>query len=91
MAEGIDPGGPAEVLPGGETLGVDGSTVPDPETGRPVPAAVLRLPPWRATEVAAALQLWSRVQALVLTDGAHLPDEATLAGQLSAIGARLNR
>jgi hypothetical protein len=91
MPEGIDPNRPMETLPGGETLTLDGSTVPDPETGQPVPVAVLRLPPWRAKEVAAALDVWSRLQTLVLTDGAHLPGEATLAGRLAAIGDALDR
>jgi hypothetical protein len=91
MAEGIDPGGTVEVLPGGETLAVDGSTVADPETGQSVPVAVLRLPAWRAREIAAALELWSRLQTLMLTSGAQLPDEAALAGRLGAVGDVLGR
>ena len=73
---------PVEVLPGGETLTIDGSTVPDPETGLPVPVAVLRLPVWRLYELAAALNLWTRVQTLLTTDGAHLPTEMPLADHL---------
>lgn len=91
MADGIDPGGTVEVLPGGETLTVDGSTVADPETGQPVPVAVLRLPAWRAREVAAALGVWHQLQTLVLTSGAQLPAEAALAGRLAAVGDALDR
>jgi hypothetical protein len=90
MPEGIHRTGPAEILPGGETLTVDGSTVADPETGQPVPAAVLRLPAWRTKELAAALDLWNQLQTLVLTAGAHLPSEAALASRLSAAGETLD-
>jgi hypothetical protein len=75
---------PTDVLPGGETLTLDGSTIADPETGARVPAAVLRLPPWRLQELAAALTTWARIQTLVLADGAHFPTEAPLAARLTA-------
>jgi hypothetical protein len=70
------------VLPTGETVTLDGSTVADPESGEPVPAAVLRLPVWRLHDLAAALSVWTRVQTLVLTDGVHLPTELPLADHL---------
>jgi hypothetical protein len=79
------------VLPGGETIQLDGSTIADPETGQPVPAAVLRLPAWRLHEVAAALGTWSRVQTLVLTEGAHLPTETFLSDGLAAAGQAIDR
>jgi hypothetical protein len=77
----IDPGSSVQVLPGGETIEIDGSTVVDPETGQPAPAAVLRLPVWRMRELAAALDVWTRTLTLVTAEGAHLPTE----GPLSAI------
>jgi hypothetical protein len=86
VAHPNDLGRPAHVLPGGESLDLDGSTVTDPETGRPVPAAVLRLPAWRLQEVAAALHVWSRMQTLFITEGAHLPTETALATSLAAAG-----
>jgi hypothetical protein len=69
-------------------LEVDGSTVIDPETGRAVPVAVLRLAEWLVREVAAALEVWSRVQELVSTAGAQLPREVGLSRQLAAVGRR---
>jgi hypothetical protein len=90
MAEGIDRGaGSRQVLEGGETVEVDGSTVADPETGRPVPVVVLRLPEWRVREVAAALELWGRVQALVGGEGGRLPEEGALARGLVVAGEAL--
>jgi hypothetical protein len=52
---------------------------------------VLRLPEWRAKELAAALELWRRLQALVLPNGAHLAGEAALARRLDAVGDALGR
>lgn len=80
---------PTIVLPGGETLTVDGSTVPDPETGEPVPAAVLRLPAWRAQELSAALQLWSQILTLTSSPAAALPDEQLLATALAELAPAL--
>jgi hypothetical protein len=76
-------------LPGGETLTIDGSTVLDPETGYPVPAAVLRLPVWRAEELAAALHLWSQILTLVDSPDAALPDEQPLATALADLAPAL--
>jgi hypothetical protein len=67
-----------EVLPGGETIEIDGSTVTDPETGQPAPAAVLRLPVWRLRELAATLDTWTQTLTLVTTRAAHLPTEDAL-------------
>jgi hypothetical protein len=78
------------VLPGGETLTVDGSTVADPETGEPVPAAVLRLPAWRLQELSAALHLWSEVLTLTTSPAAALPDEQRLAAALAEITPTLS-
>jgi hypothetical protein len=83
------PAHPVETLPGGGTLTLDGSTVPDPETGQPVPAALLRLPAWRLAELAAALNTWAHVQTLVLTDGARLPTETPLALRLATAAPTL--
>lgn len=55
MDEPIHPAGTRQMLPGGETIEIDGSTVTDPETGQPAPVALLRLPIWRLHELAAAL------------------------------------
>jgi hypothetical protein len=78
-----------EALPGGETLTVDGSTVTDPETGRPVPAAVLRLPAWRAHELSAALRLWSATLTFFADEPAALPTETELATVLATTAAAL--
>ena len=83
MADRTAPSSVTTVLPTGETITVDGSTVTDPETGRRIPAAVVRLPAWRAAEMAAALAAWTRVQAIVLAEGAQLPTEARLPGVLA--------
>lgn len=80
---------PTQVLPGGETLAVDGSTVTDPETGELVPAAVLRLPAWRAHEVAAALRLWSTTVMFFAGEPAALPTETVLAAALATTAAAL--
>jgi hypothetical protein len=63
------------VLPGGETIAIDGSTVDHPETGEPCPAVVLRLPLDRVRGVAEALDLWNRVYALVTDRGFDLIEE----------------
>jgi hypothetical protein len=78
-----------QLLPGGEVLTIDGTTIPDPETGKPVPAAVLRLPVWRATELSAALTLWTAIQEIVLSDAAALPTETDLAEALTATATAL--
>jgi hypothetical protein len=85
-----DPIRSVHVLPSGEVLDLDGSTVVDPETGLPVPAAVLRLPVWRLAELAAALDIWSRAQTLIITEGAHLPTETTLSAHLAAASRALS-
>jgi hypothetical protein len=83
------------VLPGGETLEIDGSTIIDPETGQPAPAAVLRLPVWRLTELAAALAGWTDAMALFNRPTAQLPDETelsqTLQGAATALAYPLQR
>jgi hypothetical protein len=63
------------VLPGGETIEIDGSTVDHPETGEPQPAAVLRLPLGRVRGLAEALDRWNRVYALVTDRGFDLIEE----------------
>jgi hypothetical protein len=83
VAHPSDPDRSVDVLPGGETLALDGSTIADPETGQPVPAAVLRLPTWRLQELAAALHIWNRMQTLFTTEGAHLPMETALADRVT--------
>lgn len=74
-----DPAPSRQVLPGGETIEIDGSTVADPETGRPIPAAVLRLPAWRLRELAAALEAWTATHAL-LTATCTCPLSSTYPG-----------
>ena len=71
---------PTHTLPGGETLTLN-ATIPDPETGHPVPTAVLRLPAWRLHELATALTLWTHIHTLITTE-AHLPTETDLANHL---------
>jgi hypothetical protein len=83
------PSRPLDVLPGGETLALDGSTVADPETGLPVPAAVLRLPAWRLRELAATLQFASGVLTLAARHGTHLPTEFDLSTSLAEAGHAL--
>jgi hypothetical protein len=72
-----------QVLPGGETIEIDGSTITDPETGQPAPVAILRLPIWRLRELAAALNAWTHTLSLV-TDAIHLPAEHDLSHALAA-------
>ena len=79
-----------QVLPGGETIEIDGSTVADPETGQPTPAAVLRLPAWRLRELAAALEAWTATHAL-LTTTMHLPIELALSRALTGTAEALTR
>jgi hypothetical protein len=80
--EPIHPANSRRVLPGGETIEIDGSTVTDPETGQPAPAALLRLPIWRLRELAAALDAWTHTLTLV-TDAMHLPTEHDLSHALA--------
>jgi hypothetical protein len=75
-------------LPGGEILTLGGRTIPDPETGRPVPAATLHLPAWRLRELARALHLWSHIQTMIITQ-AHLPTETDLADHLAGAASAL--
>lgn len=77
------------VLPGGETIEIDGSTVVDPETGQPAPVAVLRLPVWRLSELAAALDGWTEAMALFNGRAAQLPDETDLSRTLQAAAIAL--
>jgi hypothetical protein len=77
-----DPRHARQTLPGGETIEIDGSTVTDPETGHPAPAAVLRLPVWRLRELAAALDAWTHTLTLA-TAVMHLPTERTLSHALA--------
>ena len=76
------PNHPVQTLAGGETLTLDNTTTPDPETGNPVPTAVLRLPAWRLHELATALQIWSRIHTMITTH-ADLPAETDLADHLT--------
>jgi hypothetical protein len=76
------PTAPTQTLPGGETLTLDDTTIPDPETGHPIPAAVLRLPAWRLHELATALHHWNRIHTMITT-AAHLPTETDLANHLT--------
>jgi hypothetical protein len=78
------------VLPGGETIEIDGSTVTDTETGQPAPAATLRLPAWRLRELAAALDAWTTTLTLV-TAAMHLPTERALSTALASTAHTLTR
>jgi hypothetical protein len=71
------------VLAGGGVIEVGGSTVDDPETGEPVPAAVLRLPLWQLTAVAGAVDMWNRVSALVTVSGGCVPADDGLGAALT--------
>jgi hypothetical protein len=59
------PAPPTQTLPGGETLTLDNTTIPDPETGHLVPAATLRLPAWRLRELAATLHRYNRIHTII--------------------------
>jgi hypothetical protein len=67
-----------------EVVEVDGSTVVDEDSGREVPAVVLRLPPWRAHSLGHVLADWTMVSDLF--DGARQAslDEGDLAWALYA-------
>jgi hypothetical protein len=71
-------------LADGGTLTIDGSTIPDPETGQPIPAATLRLPAWRLRDLAGTLSFWSATAAALASHA----DETDL-GQVLALGAAL--
>jgi len=45
---------------------LDGSTLPDPESGEPRTAIVVRMPAFVAEHLAAALRAWSQVGQLVI-------------------------
>ena len=77
------------VLESGETVTVNGETVPDPETGELVPAAVLRVPLWRLAELADALTLWSVLLAVFTEAASSLPTEEVLAETLRQANHRL--
>jgi hypothetical protein len=78
-------------LPGGETLTLDHTTIPDPETGHPIPTATLRLPTWRLHELATALKLWSRIHTMITTEAHHLPAETDLADHLHQAAHQLTQ
>src|SRR5881275_1206464 len=66
----------------GEVVEIDGSTVPDRETGEPVPAIVVRMPCWRAHGLAQVLREWSAV-GLIMEERRASLDEAPLARVLN--------
>jgi hypothetical protein len=70
-------------LADGGTLTVDGSTVPDPDTGEPVPAATLRLPAWRLRDIATTLSSWTAATALLADRYDWPPDETDLSQALA--------
>ena len=45
---------------------LDGSTVPDPETGQPRTAIVVRMPAFVAEHLAATLLAWSRIGQVIV-------------------------
>jgi hypothetical protein len=66
-------------LADGGTLTIDGTTIPDPDTGQPVPAATLRLPAWRLRDLATTLSFWSATIATL----ASRPNEIDLCHALT--------
>lgn len=68
-----------QALADGGTLTIDGSTIPDPDTGQPVPAATLRLPAWRLRDIATTLSFWTAAIATL----ASRPDETDLCQALT--------
>jgi hypothetical protein len=94
VQQGNQPGNPTpryrRLLADGGALTVDGSTIPDPETGQPVPAATLRLPAWRLRDLAAALSSWSATVAALTNHHAWPPDETELSQALAAGAAVLD-
>jgi hypothetical protein len=68
----------------GEVVEVDGSTLLDEDSGRTVPAVVLRLPAWRAHALAHVLASWNRAVDLFEEVTNVSQDESDLAWALSA-------
>jgi hypothetical protein len=77
-----------QTLAAGETLTLDNTTIPDPETGQPIPTATLRLPTWRLRELAATLTLCEQIHTLITQ--AQLPNETDLAHHLTAAAYTLS-
>ena len=70
-------------LADGGTLTIDDSTIPDPETGAPVPAATLRLPVWRMRDVSDALSSWTTTTQALALSADWPPDETDLSAALA--------
>ena len=70
-------------LADGGTLTIDGSTIPDPDTGQPVPAATLRLPAWRLRDLATTLTSWTAAVATLVSRYDWPPDETDLCQALT--------
>ena len=70
-------------LEDGGALVLEGATVTDPDTGRPVPAATLHLPAWRLRDVSRALRGWSVTAAQFAMSADWPPDESDLADALA--------
>jgi hypothetical protein len=71
-------------LADGGTLTIDGTTIPDPDTGQPVPAAPLRLPAWRLRDLATTLTSWTTAVATLVNRYDWPPDETDLCQALTA-------
>jgi hypothetical protein len=68
----------------GEVVEVDGSTLVDDDSGRTVPAVVMRMPGWRAHALAHVLASWNRAVDLFEEVTNVSQDESDLAWALSA-------
>jgi hypothetical protein len=80
----IQPARYVRPLADGGTLTVDGSTIPDPDTGEPVPAATLHLPAWRLRDIATTLTSWTAAVAILANRHDWPPDETDLCHALAA-------
>ena len=79
-----------ELLDGG-ILTLTGATVPDPDTGQPIPAATLLFPAYRLRDLARALRGWSAATAALALSADWPPDESDLADAFATTATLLDR
>lgn len=71
-------------LEDGEVIEVDGSTLTDRDTGRQVPAVVVRMPAWRAHSLSHVPEEWTFIADLFDSTGRAVLSESTLTWALHA-------